>query len=87
MTSTKNILKAALCLVWLMGCAEGSDGEKPARDAGTGDAAAADAGACVKSPKTSLEILNACTADDVEAIEKSPVLPLLLEDGGLPPLP
>jgi hypothetical protein len=81
-------LLTGLCFLSLVACAEGADAGTPAPvDAGS-DAAAPDAGAaCVRTPKTSLEILNACTDDDVEAIEKDPVLPLLLEDGGLPPLP
>ena len=40
---------------------------------------------CYASPKTYLEIINACT--DAEKVEKSPVLPLLSVDGGLPALP
>jgi hypothetical protein len=43
-----------------------------------------DAG-CSSNPKTYLEIINACT--DAQAVAVSPVLPLLLPDGGLPPLP
>ena len=40
---------------------------------------------CVTNPQTSEQILNACT--DAERIEKHPVMPLQLPDGGLPPLP
>lgn len=61
-------------------------------DGALGDAAAlADAGPaspaldCFVSPTTYLELINACT--DAEKIAKSPVLPLLGADGGLPPLP
>lgn len=50
----------------------GSDGG----DAGPGD--------CFMNPKTHYEIINACT--DAVKIEKNPVLPKLLADGGLPPL-
>jgi hypothetical protein len=91
---------AYFAIAAISGCAEGAEsGTSNPRDAGADAAAsdaaadaaasdaAADGGACVKAPKTSLEILNACTDDDVEAIDKQPVLPLLLEDGGLPPLP
>lgn len=46
------------------------------------DAAASD---CVLDPQTHEEIINACT--DAVKIAKSPALPLLLPDGGLPPLP
>jgi hypothetical protein len=40
---------------------------------------------CVEKPETHLEIINACT--DAEKVEKELELPLLLEDGGLRPLP
>jgi|GEM_PF-1179668 len=40
---------------------------------------------CYLDPKTHLEIINACT--DAVRITKNPTLPLLLGDGGLPPLP
>ncbi len=39
---------------------------------------------CFMNPHTHLEIINACT--DAVKITKNPVLPLLLSDGGLPPL-
>jgi len=42
-------------------------------------------GDCFVNPKTHFEIINACT--DAVKITKNPVLPLLLTDGGLPPLP
>lgn len=41
--------------------------------------------ACIESPRTHVEILNACTS--AQSIEKRPVLPLLRSDGTLPPLP
>jgi hypothetical protein len=40
---------------------------------------------CYLNPKTHLEIINACT--DAVKLTKNPTLPLLLGDGGLPPLP
>jgi hypothetical protein len=40
---------------------------------------------CIVNPTTHLEIINACT--DASKFDKSPTLPLLLADGGLPPLP
>ncbi len=40
---------------------------------------------CVLNPKTHEEIINGCT--DAVRITKNPTLPLLLPDGGLPPLP
>ncbi|MEY4579796.1 MAG: hypothetical protein RL701_4499 [Pseudomonadota bacterium] len=57
-------------------------------DSGTKDDAGKDAGAvsdCVKSPKTHLELINACT--DAEVVDKKPNLPKFLADGGLPSLP
>jgi hypothetical protein len=55
---------------------------KSTTDAGT----PADSGVpCVMNPMTHLEIINACT--DAQGIDKHPTLPLLLPDGGLPPLP
>jgi hypothetical protein len=40
---------------------------------------------CFENPRTHEELINACT--NAEKIEKQPTLPLLLRDGGLPPLP
>lgn len=63
----------------------GCDGES----AEAVDAAAPDAGppapACVEDPTTHLEIINACTT--ATPVHKTPVTPLLREDGTLPPLP
>ena len=42
-------------------------------------------GGCYSHPQTHAQIINACT--DAGSIDKSPVLPLLQPDGGLPPLP
>jgi hypothetical protein len=44
-----------------------------------------DASDCFTNPKTHFEIINACTS--AQKIAKSPSLPLLLPDGGLPPPP
>jgi hypothetical protein len=41
--------------------------------------------ACFTNPHTHYEIINACT--NAQAVDKHPNLPLLLPDGGLPPLP
>lgn len=54
----------------------------PLADGGTEDAGPRD---CVENPKTHAEIINACT--NAVKITKNPVLPKLLPDGGLPPLP
>jgi hypothetical protein len=48
------------------------------------DAADSDA-SCFNNPQNHVEIINACTTAD--KIYKSPTLPLLLPDGGLPPIP
>ncbi|HTJ41004.1 MAG TPA: hypothetical protein VL463_02885 [Kofleriaceae bacterium] len=40
---------------------------------------------CIENPTTSNELMNACT--DAVKVAKSPTLPLVLTDGGLPPLP
>ena len=57
-----------------------------------GDARPADApmtgppdASCFMNPQTHYEIINACT--NAQAVDKQPNLPLLLPDGGLPPLP
>ena len=64
-------------------------GGTPVVDAGPGTdgSTTADSGPsdCVMKPQTHLEIINACT--DAVKITKNPTLPLLLPDGGLPPLP
>jgi hypothetical protein len=40
---------------------------------------------CFNNPTTHYEIINACT--NAQFVDKTPNLPLLLPDGGLPPLP
>ena len=70
------LLLVSLCLS-AFACGSGTHNGDP-------DAGPADAG-CVINPRTSLEILNACT--DAGFLDKHPSLPLLLPDGGLPPLP
>lgn len=40
---------------------------------------------CVQSPRTHIELLNACTS--AQSVDKRPVLPLLRSDGTLPSLP
>jgi hypothetical protein len=40
---------------------------------------------CYPNPMTYLEIINACT--NAQQVDVTPVLPLLLPDGGLPALP
>jgi hypothetical protein len=40
---------------------------------------------CYGNPQTHVELLNACT--NAQAVDKTPVTPLLNADGTLPPLP
>ncbi|MCE9572798.1 MAG: hypothetical protein K8W52_06540 [Deltaproteobacteria bacterium] len=55
-------------------------------DAGIIDATTpSDDASCFTNPTTHNEIINACT--DAQPVAKDPTLPLLLDDGGLPPLP
>jgi hypothetical protein len=57
-------------------------GPSPTDAGASGDAGAAD---CYPTPKSYVELINACT--DAEKVVKNPSLPLLGADGGLPPLP
>jgi hypothetical protein len=59
------------------GAVPGLDGGQVGNDGGPSD--------CVMNPKTHEEIINGCT--NAVKITKNPTLPLLLADGGLPPLP
>jgi hypothetical protein len=55
-------------------------------DSGVLDAGLVDAGpGCSSTPTTHLELINACTT--AVAIVRTPTLPLLQPDGGVPPLP
>ncbi len=58
------------------------DGGGAAGNAGGADGGPTD---CFTNPKTHFEIINACTS--AEKVDKESNLPLLLADGGLPPLP
>lgn len=60
----------------------GSGGQGGATGGSGGTGGATD---CFASPRTHVEIINACTA--AEQIDKQPVLPLLNPDGSLPSLP
>jgi hypothetical protein len=89
---TRTPLRARLCsallALQLCACGTSSGPSTPAAHEATGhDAGSAqDAGvACSMHPSTHEEIINACT--DAEVVDKNPKLPLLLADGGLPPLP
>jgi hypothetical protein len=61
----------------------GTDSGSPQEGGAGGDGAPAPD--CVADPRSHVEIINACT--DSQKFDKSPNLPLLLADGGLPPLP
>lgn len=76
-------LRAGLLLALCAGCPVGSE-NKMAEDAPDLAAPAKEA-PCVPSPRTHVEILNACT--DAQSVNKRVVLPLLRPDGTLPPLP
>ncbi len=75
----------ALALVFTAACGDDgaarkdAGGDGPPGDAGTPDAD------CFTNPRTHEEIINACTT--AQKITKTPTLPLLLPDGGLPPVP
>jgi hypothetical protein len=81
---------AALALV-MAACGDGGgDAAKDARpgsDAGIVDAPTTptDDASCFTNPTSHNELINACT--DAQPVEKNPTLPLVLPDGGLPPLP
>lgn len=77
----------ALCLALLAGLT-GCPGPTESTDAGTPvqhDLGRAPDLGCYLNPQTHIEIINACT--DAQAVDKTPVLPLLHPDGTLPPLP
>lgn len=83
------LVAAAGVGVGVYGCSNSSaitenvvDAGNPTVDSGSGGDAGPD---CFNDPKTYEEIINACT--DAVKIDKKPTLPLLLADGGLPPLP
>lgn len=91
---THFVIAAALAVLASLAVACGDDVPSDAAaaagsagSAGSGGAAgqAGAGGACSTKPTTHVEIINACT--DAQAIDVSPVLPLLQPGGTLPPLP
>lgn len=67
---------------WLLaGCPTASTPSEAGEDLGRANA---DLG-CYASPRTHVELLNACTS--AQSVDKRPLLPLLRSDGSLPPLP
>lgn len=81
----KQVLYAACVL--LLGIQAGCPGanEKETEEPGPDLASSAPDLGCFRMPTTHVEILNACT--DAQSVDKRVVLPLLLPDGKLPPLP
>ena len=90
--------RLAIALAMLVAACDDSSSavkETVVKDAGSpivdGGAAGQDGGAdggpsdCFTNPQTHHEIINACT--DAVKITKTPNLPLLYPDGGLPPVP
>lgn len=70
-------------VLFVLGC---PDGQQQLTDGGAGlDGSAGPDLSCFTSPMTHVELLNACTS--AQAIDKTPLLPLLRPDGTLPPLP
>ena len=92
MSTGKTILMSAL-LCAAAACGDGDPSADPSDapsgstiDASIGpDAAPGPDAACYEDPRTYLQIINACT--DADKIDRNPVLPLLNDDGSLPPLP
>ena len=83
------MMKRILAVAVLVVAACGDDGPSSV-DApwSVDDAGVVDSGvdaSCFTNPQTHEEIINACTT--AEKVYKTPVLPLLLDDGGLPPIP
>jgi hypothetical protein len=87
---------AALCMVMAAACGDGGGGTVGKDAHTTVDSGIVDGGvvdtptptddaSCFTNPTTHNELINACT--DAQPIAKDPTLPLLLDDGGLPPLP
>ncbi len=71
-------------------CHDTGTGEMATGDGGTSDAATLDKDMsstldCYMNPTTHVEIINACTT--AQALDVTPVLPLLEADGSLPPIP
>lgn len=75
-------LLLALSLASTAACGEGG-GAQP-RDAGV-DATGTPDAPCFENPTTHGEIINACTT--AQRVFKRPNLPLVNQDGSLPPLP
>lgn len=78
-------LNRTLGALLLVSALAGCEGETDAViDAATPDMGVAEA-QCFDDPMTHTEIINACTT--ATSVQKTPVTPLLREDGTLPPLP
>ena len=80
--STKILMLLALGLAPAGGCGDGTKTVEPTPDAPPDSPPPPD---CYTNPTTHEEIINACTT--AQSVEKEVDLPLLNEDGSLPPLP
>ena len=88
-------LIAALSVVLVAACGDDNGGTIAPKDASVDAAAVIDGGiadasptfdaSCFTNPTTHNELINGCT--DAQPMAKDPTLPLLADDGGLPPLP
>ena len=72
----------ASALAFAAACSD--DGGGRPKDAGI-DASTTPDASCFENPTTHAEIINACTT--AQKVIKKPTLPLLDQDGSLPPLP
>lgn len=83
--------KLALLFVLAAACGDDSGNAKPDAPTVHEVDAAVDApngpDCFTGTPMTNDEIINACVDQSVTRIMKNPMLPLLLPDGSLPPLP
>lgn len=70
-----------IAILFAAACGSDDPGNPPA-DSAPIDAPAA---GCVENPQTHDEIINGCTT--AASVERRPTLPLLNDDGTLPPLP
>jgi len=84
MPTTRKMRALLFGLALASAAACGGDGGARPHDAGV-DAGGPPDAPCSENPQTHAEIINACTT--AQKIIKKPTLPLLNQDGSLPPLP
>src|SRR5262245_44748217 len=97
MTTGRMVAGVAAAALWcaLVACTDstgvhetpdGGSTTNPTSDGGrTPEGGGEGSGDCYTHPQNHVELLNACT--DSQPFDKTPNLPLLLSDGGLPLLP